>query len=306
MADNIVRVIKDTNFTVMSNYHLRDNKLSLKAKGLLSLVLSLPDDWDYTIKGLLQFARDKNDSFAATLKELESNGYLNRERKRNEKGQVKGNKYYFYETPNLNENFIETKLESPKRENPVQVKKPKRENPVQENPEQEKPEQEKPEQENPVLLNKDILNKDKLNTDITNNLSYQSKDNIDSKVVSDKIDMIDFNKTLAEVKNQIEFEYLINDYDEAQLNELAELITWCICTPKKSLKINGTNTDIELVRNKCEQLDSEHIRYIMDCLNSNTTEIKNRRNYLLTCIYNAPTTMDGYYSAKVKYDLYGN
>ena len=296
MADNIVRVIKDTNFTVMSNYHLRDNKLSLKAKGLLSLVLSLPDDWDYTIKGLLQFARDKNDSFAATLKELESNGYLNRERKRNEKGQVKGNKYYFYETPNLNENFIETKLESPKRENPVQVKKPKRENPVQ-----GKPEQEKPEQENPVLLNKD-----KLNTDITNNLSYQSKDNIDSKVVSDKIDMIDYNKTLTKIKNQIEYDYLLSNNDKSQIDEIIELITWCICTPQKTLKINGVSIDIDLVRQKCDQLDETHIEYILHCLENNTTEIKNRRNYLLTCIYNAPTTMDGYYSAKVKYDLYGN
>lgn len=121
---------------------------------------------------------------------------------------------------------------------------------------------------------------------------------------SDMIEMIDFNKTLAEVKNQIEFEYLINDYDEEQLNELAELITWCICTPKKSLKINGTNIDIKLVRNKCEQLDSEHIRYIMDSLQKNTTEIKNRRNYLLTCMYNAPTTMNGYYAAMVQHDLY--
>lgn len=295
MADNVVRVIKDTNFTVMSNYHLRDNKLSLKAKGLLSLVLSLPEDWDYTIKGLLQFARDKNDSFAATLKELENNGYLNRERKRNEKGQVKGNKYYFYETPKLNEKFTETKLESPKRENPVQVKKPKRENPVQG----------KPVQENPVLLNKDILNKEKLNKDITNNLSYQSKDNIDSKAQDENkmIDEIDFKTKLEKVKQQVKYDNLISKYSNAQIDEIIELIAWCLCTSLQSLKINGTSTDIMLMRTKIAQLTDKHIEYILKCLEDNKTAIKNRRNYLLTCIYNAASSFKASKQKDTSYDL---
>lgn len=83
----------------MSNLHLQDSKISLKAKGLLSIVLSLPDNWDYTIAGLLHFAKDGRDSFRSTLQELEKHGYLVRERVRNESGQLKSNSYTFYENP---------------------------------------------------------------------------------------------------------------------------------------------------------------------------------------------------------------
>lgn len=122
----------------------------------------------------------------------------------------------------------------------------------------------------------------------------------------DRIDKIDFSTTLSNVKDQIEYNCLLDSYDKSQINEIAELITWCMCTPEQTLKINGTNIDIALVRSKCEELNSEHIIYILDCLQANTTEIKNRRNYLLTCIYNAPTTMEGYYASKVQHDMYGN
>lgn len=178
-----------------------------------------------------------------------------------------------------------------------------------------KPHPEKPypgfrDTENPDTENRDdnIIYSDKINKDKYNydNLSYLSKENIDSKVNSKKIDKIDFSTTLSNVKDQIEYDCLLDSYDKSQINEIAELITWCMCTPEQTLKINGTNIDIALVRSKCEQLNEEHIVYIMNCLQANTTEIKNRRNYLLTCIYNAPTTMEGYYASKVQHDLYGN
>ena len=96
---SIVRVHKTANFTVMSNYHFKEKKMSLKAKGLLSLMLSLPDDWNYSISGLVTLSKDGKDSVMSALAELEKFGYLSRERVVNEKGQFAGVEYNIYEEP---------------------------------------------------------------------------------------------------------------------------------------------------------------------------------------------------------------
>jgi hypothetical protein len=95
----IVRVHKTANFTVMSNYHFKEKKMSLKAKGLLSLMLSLPDDWNYSISGLVTLSKDGKDSVMSALAELEKFGYLERQRITNSKGQFNGVEYNIYEQP---------------------------------------------------------------------------------------------------------------------------------------------------------------------------------------------------------------
>ena len=86
----VFRIDKTRDYTVMSNHHLRNTALSLKAKGLLSLMLSLPDNWDYTTKGLASICKDGIDSICSAVKELEQHGYIVRERVRNDKGQLIG------------------------------------------------------------------------------------------------------------------------------------------------------------------------------------------------------------------------
>ena len=137
----VFRVEKTKDFTVMSNHHLRNTELSLKAKGLLSLMLSLPEDWDYTTKGLAHICRDGVDSITTALKELERHGYLTRQRLRNENGQLGDIEYTIHEKPVTG---VKQGV-SPKRENPRQV-----------NPRQAKPEQAEPEQENPAQLNTNV------------------------------------------------------------------------------------------------------------------------------------------------------
>jgi len=129
----VFRIEKTRDYTVMANHHLRNTVLSLKAKGLLSLMLSLPEDWDYTTKGLARICKDGVDSICATIQELEEQGYIIRERIRNSKGQLTTIEY--------------TILEQPKP--PL----PKQENPVLDNPILGSPEQVSPEQENPAQLN---------------------------------------------------------------------------------------------------------------------------------------------------------
>lgn len=112
------KINKTNDYTVMSNYHLRDRNLSLKAKGLLSLMLSLPEDWDYSINGLEKILKEGRDCIMTTLQELEEYKYLRRDTYRNNKGQYECT-YNIYELPQLEENNAETQLGKPSRENRV-------------------------------------------------------------------------------------------------------------------------------------------------------------------------------------------
>ena len=137
----VFRVERNKGYTVMSNHHLRNKELSLKAKGLLSQMLSLPEDWDYTLKGLSLINREKIDAIREAIKELERAGYIVRSRERDEKGRLRGADYVIFEQPQ-----------------PPMPDLPTLENPTLDNPTQEKPTLEKPTLENPTQLNKDINN----------------------------------------------------------------------------------------------------------------------------------------------------
>lgn len=124
----VFRIEKARDYTVMENFHLRDTELSLKAKGLLSLMLSFPEEWDYTTKGLARICRDGVDSICSTVRELEDHGYIIRERVRNEKGQLTTVEYTILEQPVKGEpETARPGQEKPKRENPV-LGKPGQEN----------------------------------------------------------------------------------------------------------------------------------------------------------------------------------
>lgn len=106
----VFRVQKTQNYTIMSNHHLRNKALSLKAKGLLSLMLSLPEDWDYTTRGLASICKEGVDGIRATVRELENAGYIIRRRVRDQSGQVRGMEYTVFEQP-----------QEPEPENPAQL-----------------------------------------------------------------------------------------------------------------------------------------------------------------------------------------
>ena len=99
----VFRVQKTKDFTVMSNHHLKNKDLSLRAKGLLSVMLSLPEEWDYTLKGLAQISKEGLDAVRATVRELEAFGYVERRRMRNAKGQLTDTEYLIHEFPILSE-----------------------------------------------------------------------------------------------------------------------------------------------------------------------------------------------------------
>lgn len=122
---SVMRVHKTANFTVMSNYHFKERKMSLKAKGLLSLMLSLPEDWDYSVAGLTTLSKDGKDGVMTALAELEKFGYLTRTRLVNDRGQFDGIEYNIFEQPQ----------ENPVAENPISGNE-NADNPISENPPQ--------------------------------------------------------------------------------------------------------------------------------------------------------------------------
>lgn len=118
----VIRVNKTSDYTVMSNAHFKEKEMSLKAKGLLSLMLSLPDTWDYSIAGLVTLSRDGKDSVMNALSELEKFGYLIRSRAVDEKGRFAGYNYDIYEKPQTEKPYAENpNTDNPNTENPPQL-----------------------------------------------------------------------------------------------------------------------------------------------------------------------------------------
>ena len=127
----VFRVERTRDYTVMSNYHLRDKRLTLKAKGLLSQMLSLPEDWDYTLSGLSHINRESKDAIRSAVNELEQAGYIHRRQTTDASGKFSTNEYIIHEHPDQPEPL----LEKPSSENPT-TDNPPTGNPSPENPTQ--------------------------------------------------------------------------------------------------------------------------------------------------------------------------
>lgn len=287
----VFRVEKTKDFTIMSNHHLRNPKLSLKAKGLLSLMLSLPEDWDYTTKGLAQICKEGVDSIGTALKELERYGYLTRRRLRCENGQLGDIEYTIHETPAE----VSGESGSPKRENPGQV-----------NSGQAKPEQEKPGQEKPAQLNTNIQKTDppitkKLRTDLSIHPSADGDTEIRDGI--DGSDLVDAYREI--IRDNVEYECLISRYGKERMDETVELILETVAARRPYIRIAGEDYPKEIVRSRFLKLNSGHLEYVFECMDRNTAKISNIKAYLLAALFNAPATMDSYYRAEVNHDLYG-
>lgn len=292
----VFRIEKTRDYTVMANHHLRNTKLSLKAKGLLSLMLSLPEDWDYTTKGLAKICKDGVDSICSTVNELEEHGYVIRERIRNAKGQLTDIQY--------------TILEQPKPSQPGQGK-PKQENPVLGNPVLGSPEQEEPEQGNPAQLNtkkssKETSKTDLSSTELSNPIQSNPPTPAGARMGTDRMGARECYREV--ILDNIEYSYLVQDshIDREQLDEIVDLIVDTVCSARKVIRIAGDDYPAEVVKSRFMKLDSSHVQYVMDCMKDNTSYVRNIKKYLLAALYNAPTTINSYYSSLVQHDMYGD
>ena len=291
----VCRIEKTKDYTVMANHHLRNKGLSLKAKGLLSLMLSLPEDWDYTVKGLAYICKDGIDSINGAIKELETTGYMHRQRVRNDRGQLTTTEYTIREYPqNMGgDTFPAEGL-------------PAQESPILENPIQAMPIQEEPHQLNTYLQTIDKSKKDLLNTETSN--PYQSYPYGQPKSTGyDGIGYDGYEEIKQTVYENIEYEHF-KQYGKIgmreRLDDVADIIIETLCSTKDTINIAGEDYPARLVKDKMLKITSSHIEYVFDCLDKNTTYVRNIKRYLLATLFNAPSTIDSYYAALVNHDLY--
>ena len=287
---SVFRVEKNKGYTVMSNHHLRNHTLSLKAKGLLSQMLSLPDDWDYTLQGLAQINKESIDAIREAVRELERAGYIKRNRERDERGCLRGTVYTIYEQPHT----------EPTPEEPAQAL------PASENPTLEKPMLDKPTLENPMQLITKGRNKEKQNTDqsITDSIPFPSGfPETPAQKRTETKGTFESDRDL--ILENIDYDVLAGDpcVDRELLDEIAQLVQETVCSTRSRIRVAGNDYPAEVVRSKLLKLNSEHIRFVTDCLKQNTTRIRNIRQYLLTALFNAPSTMSSYYAALVAHDM---
>lgn len=298
----VFRVERNKGYTVMSNHHLRNKDLSLKAKGLLSQMLSLPESWDYTLKGLSLINRESIDAIRTAVWELEQAGYITRQQNRDGRGKMADMIYTIYEQP-------QARFAKPEAQAPVLEK------PVLENPTSDNPTPEKPTSENPTQLNKEEQITDQSITDVSSThsipiLSPPSPLEDGAAQPQERKGKEAATQSAVEIyreiiKDNIEYTHLTHDsrIDRDMLDEIVDLLVETVCSARKTIRVAGDDYPAELVKSKLMKLDSGHIEFVFDCLRENTTKIRNFKKYLLAVLFNAPSTINGYYTSLVAHDM---
>ena len=246
------------------------------------------------MKGLARICKDGIDSISGGIRELETHGYLVRARVRNENGQLGSIEY--------------TILEQPKE--PAQTPAPIREKPIRENPIQVKPMLDAPIQENPAQLNKEESSNYPSKTDLS--ITEESSPILSSPPVprerSGQDGMRKRESYQEIILENIDYDILTQDekLDRDRLDELVELMVDTVCSNREMIRIAGDDYPAEVVKSRFLKIDSSHIEYVLERMRENTTYVRNIKKYLLAALYNAPVTMDSYYTSLVNHDLYGS
>jgi len=282
---SVFRVEKSREFTVISNSVFKDRTLSAKAKGLLVEMLSLPENWDYTLKGLTYLFTDGLDSIRQGIRELEEHGYIVRERKRDEKGRLGGMEYVIYETPR---EPAEPTSEEPDCADPAE------EFPATGNPIQGKPAEET------ATLYKEIKNKE-----LRESITHESNPNQSIREPT-PMDVMGYEEAREQVMQNIEYDILCERYPAERLDEIVDIASEALCTRRAMFTLGKDTYPYALVKDRLLRLNASHIGYIIGCIDANTTEIHQIKPYLLKTLINAPATMESYYTAKVNHDLHGS
>ena len=286
----VFRIERTRDYTVMSNHHLRDKALSLKSKGLLSMMLSLPEDWNYTTRGLAKICKEGVDAIGGALRELEAAGSIVRHQMRDRQGRISDTEYVIYEQP--------------------QPKAPDTPQPDTASPDTENPYLDSPDTEKPAELNIEKSKTQKSNTQGSSTDSIPFRETAAARPPErkgrDAMSVEEMQSYRDLVLENIEYDHLCREFAtyREDLDEIVELIVETVCARRKTTRIAGADFPHEVVRSRFLKLDSSHIEFVMECLHNNTTEIRNMKQYLLTVLFNAPTTMNNHYTAQVNHDMH--
>lgn len=323
----VFRVEKNKNYTTISNHHLQDRNLSLKAKGLLTLILSLPPDWDMTLKGLVSLSGDGVDSVRSGIQELEKAGYLRRSRSRNNLGQLLCTEYTIYEhavTENIaSETEIDDNLniiyseESHIGKSDVDKNSQIGKSDVDKNTTEKFDDSQIgfPYVGKSYVGKSDTIkylnNKDTYNI---NNYPYQStySSKLYSEPKENSIDEMEEAQALYEerkayeeiIKQNIAYDLLTEQKEISRdfLDLCIQVMVDAVTSNKPYIKIKGQDIPKEAVKSVLLKLDEENISYVDMCLSESKTAIKNMQSYILTALYCSQHGSDTYFNQLVKHD----
>lgn len=382
-----VKADRTGNFTVINNYHLHDRNISTSAKTLMTLLLSLPEDWKLSVRGIAKILNESEYAIRRMMKELETGGYLKKEQRKDENGRYKETEFTVYEVPQKEapeavcepETAYQTDADiqypimdtySPAAlggqgdeigtdtdtapdmgsqsagvcttaQSPVfpeslpLVEIQQTDNPHMDNPHMDEPFVESPSAEILTLQNTDN-NKRLYNNPIypdpvsregsdandgTDKRTLPSRHGQDSssfRQVKPSAQTSDRQKSAAVPRGGLYGRYrdlILGNigYDSLKISlphetetvdGLVELILEVMCGTKPYIRIAGEEKPRELVKARFLRLRCDHMIYILDCLRENTSRVSNVKQYLLAVLFNAPATMEGYYTLKVGHDLF--
>ena len=332
------RVNKTKDYTIMANHHLKNRDLSLKAKGLLSVMLSLPEDWHFTVHGLVSICKEGRDSISGAVRELEEAGYIVRHRLRDKEGHINGLEYIIYETPQKPEcngpdggktpievaadteameameaaeeedvpNRTESHMTAPVTENPFmedvtvipEEKAPRTEKPRSDAPITENPLSVRPMSERPSVL----LNTNRVNTKEpkTKSLITQVANPSYPSYLSHQGEQDKVEQVRQEVRQQVCYDVLVQSVDQELLDELIGLIVETLCDKARTIRIGSHDYPAALVQERMRQIDSFCLEYVCTSLRKSNPSIRNIKQYLLMALFNAPVTMSHYYYNKAQ------
>ena len=315
----VYRVQKNDNFIVMTTYHLHDQALSLKARGLLSTLLALPEDWDFSLKGLTAICKEGIDAIREAVKELENNGYLVRTRIRNEKGQMDSLACSIYEYPQGKEQQAINQPEKFPVHTPIPSHSPNEAQPAQEKPTLEKPTLVYPTLEKPAELNKSYPVTPKIkNINIIPQGSYPYPSHphpVNTGNVRHFPTMAQSQSAVQEdtdpteslwqiIQEKVGYEALCQDYGKEKMDEIVGIIVSALLSHRISFRFGSDVVPSKLVKKQLFGINSHHIQYVFDSLKKTAPLIHDPKAYLLTCIYNATLSMNNHIEANVQHDTY--
>lgn len=288
----VYRVERTRDYTVMCNYHLKDKALSLKAKGLLSMMLSMPEEWNYSTRGLAAICKEGVEAVGSALKELEKAGYMVRRQLRGENGRITDTEYIIYEKPQ-EQDTVSQDAASPDTATPDTAY-----------PHTENPDMAEPDAENRPELNIKKSRIKKSSTFGSNTHSILPSSPPETAPPAEGRNEVSVKR--AEIREQIEYALITDACNREQVDEFVEIMLEVALSKSPTMKI-GRNAEYPtaLVQQRFERINSSHIEKVLDAIRENSTRVWNTRAYLLAALFNAPSTTDNHYTMLVNHDMNG-
>ncbi len=273
----VIRIEKTANYTVISNYPLRDSRLSLKACALLCKMLCNTDTWDYSITGMAAMCKDGKSAVSSAMKELEQYGYLVRKQHRNEKGQIVDTEYIIYESPELNAEYMQKQAELAESAEPEFFS-------ASEEPPTENPFPEDAEPENDAQINTIPTSTETINTDAISSYPSFSQQNTEDAPPKD---VIGYDEACERIRENIEYDILCERFPKERLDEIVDIAVEIVSIPRAFIRVGDDSYPYALAKDRVLRLEADHIIYILESLDSITHKIHYVKPYLTKTILEA-------------------